>query len=150
MRDVRSRPAHLSSLGLKAGWELGEGVVDRQLARGDHHVVGNPLGKGLLDNSMCTRGRVLLEKRRQLFGCKTIGDSHERRPDPAVNERHFATYQTQANDIGRLVEQLQLVEDGMTLWMAPPTSFDRLTGDQRGDVRQGSTGRLQHHPVLDE
>ena len=140
----------LIALGLETGWELGEGIVDRQLAGGHHHVVGDPLGKWLLDNPMGTRCRVLFVKRRKLLGCKAICHTHERRPQATVHERHLAAYQSQANDVERLVEQLQLVEDGMALRMSPPTSLDRFTSDQLGNVGQRSTRRLQQNAVFGE
>ncbi|MEY2416744.1 MAG: hypothetical protein QOH53_2078 [Ilumatobacteraceae bacterium] len=100
MRDVRRRPAHLSSRGLEAGRELGESFVDRQLARREHHVVGHPPGKRLFDNPVRTRGRVLLAKRGKLLGCKVIGRTRKRRPESAMNKSHLAPHQAKANNIG--------------------------------------------------
>ena len=82
----------------------------------------HPLRERLSAHTMSTRRGVLLVQCSELLGLQPIGDPRQGRPQAAVHEGDFALDQSQADDIGRIVELLQGGEDRMTSGMPRPAS----------------------------
>ena len=151
MRDVRAGTRLISHRTVwRQGGSWARASSSRQLGGGTGLAVGKPVREWLLGDTMRSRRRVLLVQSGQLLGREAIREPRQCGPQTAMHECDLAVDQPQANDIGRIVECPQDVEDRVPLRMPPPASLDRLTGDQFGNIGDRSPRRLQQHAVLDQ
>ena len=134
----------------KAGWKVGECGVFRQVPGVAQHVRWNPVGEVLPLNPMCPGRCVLLTDRRQPVDREAVRDADQGTPDATVDERHLPIHQPRPDDIWRISEGVDRVEDRVTRWVTPPAPTDPFTGDELRHARQRSACRLEEHAVFDE
>ena len=146
--DRRVATVEVSQEGNDTDGELADGLVVRQSLGGQRHVVGHPRWEWSLVDPVRSRGPVLLVDGRQPLDGESIGHPDQGRPQPAVDERHLPGDQPRADDVGGVGEAVDGIEDGVARRVTPPTSPDRLAGDQFGDVGDRATGGLEEHSVL--
>ena len=112
----------LGQEGYHEGWELADGLVLGQTVCSLRDVLGHPLREALFTDSMGTRTRVLLMDRRQPFARKSIGDADQGRPQAAVDEGHLPVDEPRADDVRRVGEDIERLEDRVAA-RGGPTSF---------------------------
>lgn len=119
-----------------------------QYVGGVHDGGGNPVGEGNLVHDMPATGGVLLVELSEATASDPIRQPHDGRPKPAVNERDLAVDEAGHEDVGGVAESARCEKDLVPGWVAPPTASDRFSGDEFGDARERSMGRLQQDAVL--
>jgi hypothetical protein len=79
---------------------------------------------------------------------KRSGDSHQRRPKPAVNKSHLSIHQTANKHIFRISYRLKDGEYMMAFRMRPPASANRLVGDRFHEPWHRALRRCQNYTVF--
>jgi hypothetical protein len=86
----------------KAGRKQRERLVDGEQRHGDEVFGGDPLKEGNLDRPVGARCRVQFVNGGKTLSGKPVSDTHESRPDPAVDQGDLSIDQTRRDDVGRV------------------------------------------------
>ena len=101
-----------------------------------------------LSIGVATRRRVLLNNLRTLPGRKAPGEPNQRRPESAMNERDLSVNESADENLIRLGNRFEDLEDVMTPWVCPPTPGDRFTNDGFSEPGCRTFGRNENDTVL--
>ena len=97
---------------------------------------------------VATRRCVLLNDLRKLPGRKAPGEPNQRRPKSAMNERDLSINESADENLIRLGNRFEDLEDVMTPWVCPPAPGDRFTDDGFGEPGYRTFGRNENDTVL--
>lgn len=101
-----------------------------------------------LSIGVATRRRVLLNNLRKLPGRKAPGEPNQRRPESAMNERDLSVNESADENLIRLGNRFEDLEDVMTPRVCPPAPGDRFTDDGFGESGYRTFGRNENDTVL--
>jgi len=101
-----------------------------------------------LATNVAARWHVLVPDLGQLLGHEAVGESNQRRPEPAMNQRDLAVEEPTHEDLLGFGDGFQDGVDVVAPRVRPPTAFDGFADDGLGETRRGSLRRSQHDTML--